>query len=111
MRSDLKLETSENVVTKIVDVLTRLEKETFIRGTIFAFFSDSCNSMQELRRKWLPKKLLLWKYGLSTKRLNNLSCDIGSIEHFNGLIKDALNVSKMVKNTGIARKIFDQFCE
>lgn len=53
---DLKRETFANVMAKITDVLTRLEK-TGIPNTGFSFVSDCCNCMHDVRRTLLEQKL------------------------------------------------------
>lgn len=72
LRSDMKLETFENVVIKVMDVLTRLEKETSIPNTMFTFVSSSCNGMREVRFKMLEQGLVLWESGCSTHCMHNL---------------------------------------
>lgn len=111
LRSDLKRETTVNVVDKIEDVMRRLDEQTGFQMSAYSFISESCNGMRDVRRKLVEKKLVLWEYGCSTHCLHNLSSDIGSLEPFKGNIKDALYVSKTVKNTGMVRKLYEQLCE
>lgn len=107
MQSDLQRETDANIVTKMIDLIKRLDIETLVRY-VFVFISDSCKIMHEVRRKILENDFVKWEYGCLFHCLQNLSCDICSIPAFKNGIKRALHVSKTVKNTGMVRKVYDQ---
>lgn len=106
-RSDLKREKTANVMSKVVDVLQRLDQETGLPRTVFSLISESCKCMRDVRRKILEKDHVLWEKGCATHCIHNLSSEFASLDYFIFVIKDSLYVAKKEKNTGMVRKLLD----
>lgn len=108
MRSDLKRETTPNVVKKLEDTIKRLHEKVGMK-CISSFVSDSCNGMRDVRKTLQEKNLVRWSYGCAAHCLNNFSEDIGK-NLFKDVIKKCVFIMKTIKNNGMLRKIFDKIC-
>lgn len=108
LRSDLKRETTPNVVAKLTDTIRRLDETVGVK-CVSNFVSDSCNGMRDVRKKLQEKQLVRWAYGCAAHSLNNFTEDIAKLL-FKNVIKKCVFMVKTIKNTGMVRKIFDKLC-
>lgn len=109
LQSDIRREITANVVQKIVDVKKRLDEMVGFDSS-YAFISYSCNGMRDVIHKLLQQKVFMWVSGCDTHCIQNLSLDLVKMPEFSSVIKNAMFVSKTVKNVGIIRKMFYVIC-
>lgn len=106
--SDLQRETAINLKCKLIDVLRRMEEVFGFR--IRSFISDSCNLMVRVRNELVEEKRVDWAYGCVAHALNNFCEDIGKLK-FSTVLKEALFVSKTIRNKHLLRKLYEVLCE
>lgn len=58
----------------------------------------------------MEQKKVLFSYGCASHALHNLSMDIGKLRDFATAVKNEVYVSNTVRNTGLLRKLYDNFC-
>ena len=109
LQTDLKRDTTENVVKKIEDSINAIDRKTGINST-FSFVSDSCNGMRIVRQKIIQKGLVKWVYGCAAHCLNNFCESIGK-NIFKDLIKKSVFVAKSIRNVAMIKKIFNSLCQ
>ncbi|KAI0557485.1 Ribonuclease H-like protein [Gracilaria domingensis] len=109
LRSDLNRETAENMVARLKNLLERLTVKLG-QSPCFGFISDSCNAMRALRARLLELHTMKFTYSCSTHCLHNLSMDIGRLPILSATVKQAMFVSKTVKNVGLLRKLYESIC-
>lgn len=108
LRSDLKKETTPNVVAKLTESIRSLDQTVGMK-CVSNFVSDSCNGMRDVRKKLQEKNLVRWSYGCAAHALNNFTEDIAKLL-FRNLIKKCVFAVKSIKNTSMVRKLFDRLC-
>ncbi|KAI0558418.1 Ribonuclease H-like protein [Gracilaria domingensis] len=109
LKSDLKTDRATNVVSKIKDVMKRLDDIIGFRAG-FAFVSDSCNKMRDIRTKLQNEKVFKWCYGCGSHALHNLTEDAGKLSNNTKTVKEVVFVSKTIKYTGVIRRLFEKVC-
>lgn len=110
LNADLKRETKENVESKFIDVIDRLDKVVGM-PSIYPFISDSCNVIRAVKQKLFELKKVKFFYGCSAHCLINLPMGKSTLSSISKMEKPALFVSKCIKNIGLFSIIFEILCE
>lgn len=109
LRSDLRREMTANLLSKLAEVVSRINSRAGF-NFYYAFISDSCNVMTDLRNECPRSCLFKSAYGCINHCLHNPFEDLRKSRSISIFIKQSLYVFKTIKNTGLNRKVFDRIC-
>jgi hypothetical protein len=108
--ADLKKESETELAAKVVSVIARLH-DAVGKHLVHGFMCDKCNVMKALRLNLVTNDHVDFAYGCGTHPLNNLCEDILELPTMKEAMKEALFVSKTIKNQGLLNKIYSILCK
>lgn len=76
----------------------------------FAFVSDSCNGMRDVRKVLCQRSIFTFAYGFSTHCLKNFCGDLGKLL-LSDSIRNVLYVSRRIEKTTLTRELFEVICD
>jgi hypothetical protein len=105
-----KKESETELAAKVVSVIARLH-DAVGKHLVHGFMCDSCNVMRALRLNLVTNDHVDFAYGCGTHPLSNICEDILELPTMKEAMKEALFVSKTIKNQGLLNKIYSILCK